>query len=95
MNVIIHRDSHRPTADAERIKLGLQRLELDCLLWVGKGGEKDLVDPSHRLVEGTNRTLCLRWHSGSNTSQVAKKHVPSGPIKDDYRCSRHSARVKA
>jgi hypothetical protein len=44
MNAIIHRDSDRLTAHAERIKQGLEKLELDCTLWARKREEKDLVD---------------------------------------------------
>jgi hypothetical protein len=44
MNAIIHRDSDRLIAHAERIKQGLQTLEQDCSVWARMREEKDLLD---------------------------------------------------
>jgi hypothetical protein len=58
MNAIIHRDSDRLTAHAERIKQGVQRLERDCSVWARKREEKDLVDLMEDL-KGVERDMSL------------------------------------
>jgi hypothetical protein len=44
MNAIIHKDSDRLTAHAERIRQGLETLEQDCSVWARMREEKDLLD---------------------------------------------------
>jgi hypothetical protein len=62
MNAIIHRDSYRLIAHAERIKQGLQRLEQDCSVWARKREEKDLVDLSYGLMEGQKYKSFIAEH---------------------------------
>ena len=66
MNGIIHRDSDRLTAHAERIKQGLQRLEQDCSVWARKREEKGLVDLSYRLMGGHKYKSFLAEHRSNN-----------------------------
>jgi hypothetical protein len=81
MNAVIHRDSDRLLAHAERIKEGLQRLEQDCSAWARKREEKDLVEIMEDL-KGVETDVCLLLTDCTSAGRPCPEEAPKAVFHD-------------
>jgi hypothetical protein len=81
MNAVIHRDSDRLLAHAERIKEGLQRLEQDCSAWARQREEEDLMELMEDL-KGVETDMCLLLTVCTSAGRPCPEEAPRAVFHD-------------
>jgi hypothetical protein len=81
MNAVIHRDSDRLLAHAERIKESLQRLGQDCSVWARRREEKDLLDLMENL-KGVETDVCLLLTDCASLGRPCEEETPKAVFHD-------------